>query len=133
MEYYLDTKNLNPKGFFVYHAIIVKNLDKGYLGLNVFHTIECYVAMLLLALWQPVFYYIAFGFFIHHLLDQIFLIKMKHPFARALSIVEYSLRRKDHPVTLRQIVSRGDPDLDGIPDAEKWLRIWGMDYAPLKR
>ncbi len=126
LEYYLDTKNLNPRGFFVYHAIVVKNLDKGYLGLNIFHTIECYILLLILAGWFPIFYYVVFGFFTHHVLDQIFLIRLKHPFARALSVVEYCVRRKKHPVSLREIVKSGEVNIEGILDADRWLSKWKM-------
>ena len=92
LEYVKDTKNIKPKGFFVYHDILLKNLDKGYLGFNLFHTIECYLLLLWLGQLYPAFYYILGGFLFHHLFDQVSLTKQKHPFARAFSIPEYLIR-----------------------------------------
>ena len=38
IEYIVDTKSLNILGFPTYIGVIRQNMDKNYLGLNIFHT-----------------------------------------------------------------------------------------------
>ena len=129
IEYVADTKNFSPKGFFVFHKILAKNFDKDYLGLSLFHTLECYLLIFLLAHWFPVCYYILFGFLFHHAVDQIFLIRMKQPFRRAFSIIEYYFRRKNHVTSLNEFLQQGNIDVEGIPDLPRWLVKWGIDVG----
>jgi len=129
IEYVADTNNFNPRGLLVYHEIITKNLDKNYLGLNVFHTFECYLLMLILAHWFPVYYYILLGFLFHHLADQIGLVKMGKPFVRAFSILEYAIRKKRHEISLKKILSQGTANIEGVPDINKWFVKWGINCS----
>ena len=130
IEYAADTKSLNPKGFFVYQAILVKNLDKDYLALALFHTVECYLFLFLLAYWVPVCYYILFGCLFHYAIDQIFLTYRKQPFKRAFSIIEYYFRRKNHVTSIRDFFQQENINLEGISDVHKWLIKWGVIQNP---
>lgn len=108
VEYYRDTRSLDLKGFFKYHEILSNNLDN-YLGLNLFHTIECYIILFFIGLALPDAYLVLFAFLFHHLFDQIKLTWMRKPFARAFSIVEYFIRRKKYHTSLMEILAgRGE-------------------------
>ncbi len=93
IEYYRDTGKLDIKGFFKHHEILLHNLDN-YLGINLFHTVECYIILFLATPYFPDAAWILSGFLFHHLFDQIQLIKMRKPFARAFSVVEYFIRKQ---------------------------------------
>lgn len=95
-EYYLDTKRLDLKGFFHYHDILFCNIkNKNFLGLNIFHTIEFYIFIFILAYFYfSIFYWILLGCIFHHIFDQIQLINKKNFFARAFSVIEYLIRKK---------------------------------------
>lgn len=99
LEYYIDRRRLDIRGMIEYHDILLHNLD-GYLGLNLFHTIECYLLLFVMGLYFPMVDFILLGFLFHHLLDEIQLIKMKKPFVRAFSIAEYFIRKPHYFTTL---------------------------------
>lgn len=103
IEYYLDTRRLDIGGLFKYHDLLLKNLD-GYLGLNLFHTVECYAAIGAMGVFYPDAWLILGGFLFHHMLDQIQLIRIGRPFARAFSIVEYYIRKRHYFTTLHEAV-----------------------------
>ena len=105
VEYYRDTLSIDLKGFFEYHNILSNNLDN-YLGLNLFHTIECYIILFFAGLILPDLHLILYGFLFHHLFDQIKLTWMKRPFARAFSIIEYFIRRKHYYTSLRELLAK---------------------------
>lgn len=105
VEYYRDTLSIDLKGFFEYHDILSNNLDN-YLGLNLFHTIECYIILFFAGLVLPDLRLVLFGFIFHHLFDQIKLTWMKRPFARAFSIIEYFIRRKHYYTSLKEILKK---------------------------
>lgn len=106
IEYYTDTRKFSIKGLFEYHNVLLKNLD-GYLGLNLFHTIECYIILFCLGLFLPSVNFILMGFLFHHLFDQIQLCVLHKPFARAFSIVEYLIRRKNYFTTISHVLKKG--------------------------
>ncbi|MFC1693298.1 hypothetical protein ACFL1R_07330 [Candidatus Latescibacterota bacterium] len=93
IEYYNDTGRISVRGLLTYHDILVNNLEN-YLGLNVFHTLECYLVLFLASLYFPPLKLILAGFLFHHLFDEIELISRKRPFVRAFSILEYFIRKK---------------------------------------
>lgn len=103
--YYRDTRRLDLKGFFEYHEILSNNLDN-YLGLSLFHTIECYVILFLAGLILPDLHLILYGFIFHHFFDQLKLTYMKKPFARAFLIIEYFIRRKHYHTSLRELLAK---------------------------
>jgi len=104
VAYYIDTRRVGIKGLLEYHEILVKNLDN-YLGLSLFHTVECYLILFCLGQIFPDIYFVLAGFLFHHLLDQIQLSLMKRPFARAFSVVEYFIRRKNYFTSIDQVLN----------------------------
>ncbi len=93
IEYYAYIRRLDVKGMLRYHEWQLNNLE-GRLGLNLFHTVECYLIIFLFGIFFPTANFILMGFLFHHLFDEILLIKKKNPFARAFSIAEYFIRKK---------------------------------------
>jgi hypothetical protein len=134
IQYADDTKNMSPKGFFVYndfldHNLFNGNIDRDYLCINLFHTFECYLLLLFFASSFPVLYYVLFGFLFHHLFDQIYLIKKKIPFIRAFSIPEYFIRKKNKITSMREILEIEKVHTLEFPDLDKWIVKWGMKEA----
>ena len=132
IQYTEDTKSLDPKGFFAYFNFIDHNLfrgtiDKDYFCLNIFHTIECYLLLLFYGNSFPIFYYVLGGFLFHHLFDQIHMIKQKVPFARAFSILEYYLRKKNKITSMREILKKEQVSTTEFPDIATWIAKWGME------
>lgn len=93
IEYYTYIRRLDIKGMLKYHEWQLNNLE-GRLGLNLFHTIECYLIIFLLGKFFPAANFILMGFLFHHLFDEIQLIKLGKPFVRAFSVAEYFIRKK---------------------------------------
>lgn len=131
-EYVADTKNFHPKGLFVYDDIRILNLDKNFKVLHLFHTIECYLFLFWVAHIYPVFYYVLSGFLFHHLFDQISLIRLKIPFMRAFSILEYIIlkRKKSYITSIRELFRHEDVNVHGISNLDYWLRLWGIQQEP---
>ena len=128
IEYVVDTRSLNILGFFTYSGIVRQNMDKNFLGLNIFHTFEFYFFVFMLANIFPLFYYVLSGLLFHHMADQVFLIRIRKPFARAFFIIEYFVRRRKRKyiTSIRGIFQKGNVNLDGIHNLEKWLIKWGI-------
>ena len=55
IEYVVDIRSLNILGFFTYSSVVRQNMDKNYLGLNIFHTFEFYFFVFMLANIFPFF------------------------------------------------------------------------------
>ena len=128
IEYIVDTKSLNILGFPTYIGVIRQNMDKNYLGLNIFHTFEFYCIILILANTFPLFYYVLSGFLFHHIADQLYLIKKRKPFARAFFVVEYFLRRRKnkYATSIRDIINADNVNMVGISNLDMWLNKWGI-------
>ena len=137
IQYVDDTKNLNPKGFFVYFNVLDnyvknRNIEKDYLCINLFHTIECYLLLLLLAGLFPVLYYVLFGFLFHHLFDQIYMIKNKILYCRAFSILEYFIRKKNKITSIHEMLESKQVNITEPPDLDKWAIKWGVKKMQLQ-
>lgn len=105
LEYYMATKRLDLKGLFDYHGKLVDNLD-GFLGLNVFHTLELYLLIFISSFYYPVMGTVLMAFLFHHLFDQIALSYMGRPFARAFSFFEYLYRKQFYCTTLASLEAK---------------------------
>lgn len=125
-EYVVDTRDFSLKGCSAYYIVLLKNVDKGFLGLSVFHTVEMYLILLLFTNWFPVLFYVLMGFLFHHFFDMLSLVRQGIPFARAFSVVEYFVRRKRHLTSIRQILSLENVDVEGIIGLDKLLTRWGI-------
>jgi len=76
------------------------------IGLNIFHTLECHLCLLLLGLYvSPKFMLVLLGFMLHHIFDQIYLARLGYPFVRALSVLEYYVRSR-HLITMKQLARK---------------------------
>ena len=104
IEYVYVTRCFDIKGMIKVHDLALNNMH-GLIGLNIFHTFECYLPLLFLGFWHKIFFFVLGGFLFHHLFDQIALIKMGYPFARAFSILEYYWRRPYY-TTLGDLIRR---------------------------
>lgn len=126
IEYVVDTRDFSFKGINTFYDILIKNIDKNYLGLSLFHTIEFYLLLLLFAQWFTILYYILSGFIFHHVFDTILLIRDKVTFARAFSVIEYFIRRSKHLVSVKEILQLENVNTEDICDLEKWKLKWGV-------
>lgn len=105
IDYYWYTGKLSIKGFFEYYEFIKENMDN-FLGLNVFHTIECYIILFLSGFFFDDLHFVLMGFLFHHLFDQIQLIMWKKPFARAFSIIEFIIRKPYYETSIHDVLLR---------------------------
>jgi hypothetical protein len=126
IEYVVDTRDFSLKGISTFYDILLKNKDKNYLGLSLFHTVEFYLLIFLSAKWVTIFYYVLAGLIFHHLFDLIFLARHKIPYAKAFSVIEYFIRRNRHLVSVKEILRLENANTEGIPDLEKWKLKWGV-------
>lgn len=107
IEYYLETRTVSIRGLFTYHKVLLNNLNN-YLGLNLFHTLECYAILLFAGFYFSEAYFILMGFLFHHVFDQIQLMSINKPFSRAFSIIEYAIRRKKYYTSLGEVLKKGE-------------------------
>ena len=59
--------------------------------------------------------------------DQIYMIKQKIPFARAFSILEYYMRKKNKITSMREILKKEQVNTTEFPDIATWVAKWGME------
>jgi len=110
VESHYITGEPGPKAMFRLRDLAHKHFSET-LGMNLLHTFEAYVLIYLLGtLVSPLFFYVLAGFLFHHLFDQIYLTSKGHPFVRALSLIEYFIRKKNY-LTIKQLVEKY-----GLPD-----------------
>jgi hypothetical protein len=126
IEYIIDTRDFSLKGVSTFYDILLKNKDKNYLGLSLFHTIEFYFLIFLFAKWFAILYYVLAGLIFHHIFDLISLIRHKILFVRAFSVIEYFIRRKRHIVSVKEMLRLKNVNTEGIPELEKWMLRWGV-------
>jgi hypothetical protein len=85
------------KQMFTYYDIMSDWKDRqGWLGLNIFHTIEIIIGIYLISVWtnSDVIKAIFWGMVLHMILDIIYLLKIRGLFLRAFSLIEYVIRKK---------------------------------------
>ena len=129
IEYVRDTRSFDVRGVFVYSNLIEENLDKNYLVLSAFHTIEFFILLLCLTPLFPSLVYVIAGMALHMATDLYHsIITLRQPFARAFSVLEYLYRsRSDKYVTsVRELVRKDNLNVSGIRDISGWLRKWNV-------
>lgn len=92
-DYAIVCKRFDIKGMFKYHRFLWSNRELIY-GLNIFHTIEIFLILFFLGFWLFYFWIVLFGFFVHLMFDLYYLYKHSSISNRAISIIEYIIRRK---------------------------------------
>lgn len=98
VDHYFDfaivCKRFGIGDMFKYHNWVWQKRASVY-GLSVFHTAEVFFALFILGFWSYYFWIILFGFFVHLMFDFYSLYKDGNVFNRAISIIEYLIRRND--------------------------------------
>ena len=95
--YHNNFRDFSIKNMVKYHSILFKKMHRPeFLGLNVFHTVESLAVVYFIALLlnSDVIMAVLWGMLFHLFLDLLYLSKNKALFKRALSIIEYRIRRK---------------------------------------
>lgn len=100
-------RDWSPAGMFAFHEHIFTHVHRPeFLALNLFHTVEWFLLVACAMLWQgsAILFAVLLGMVFHLALDLLRLAGHRAVFSRALSVIEYWIRR-------RAIVRRGlDPD-----------------------
>lgn len=94
--YTLKTGRYDIPGMFrFFREVIDEHLYSiPYIGVCIFHTVEFFLAVAILALFFPLLQYLLAGLVLHILLDIYDLIRLKVPFIRAYSLIEHMFRRR---------------------------------------
>ncbi len=132
IEYVRDTGSLDPKGIFTYCNLIEKNLDKNFLVLSIFHTLEFCTLMFMLTPVFPLLTYVLAGILFHLAADLYHIVfTLGRPFARAFSIVEYLYRSKNgkYVTSVQELVQAKNLNTDKLDNFNDWLDKWGMREA----
>ena len=126
IEYVRDTKSWDLRGIFAYAKIIENNLDKKFLFIAPFHTLEFLLLILLLALWHPVIMYVFAGMVYHLCVDILYLRKFGYRFARAYSLIEYICRSSSgkYIVTVGKLIKQENLVTAGIHNINSWMEKW---------
>ncbi|MEK7444424.1 MAG: hypothetical protein AABZ70_06185 [candidate division NC10 bacterium] len=100
-------RDFGARGMFAYHDHLYARIRGGaFVGLSLFHTIECFLLVAAGAFWwhSGLLFAALWGMVFHLSLDLVRLAGKRAPFSRALSVVEYWIRR-------RRLIRQGiDPD-----------------------
>jgi hypothetical protein len=129
IEYVQDTGSLDPRGVFIYCNLIEKNLDKNFLVLNIFHTVEFCTLVLMLTLVFPLLAYVLAGILFHLAVDLYHIVfTLRRPFARSFSIAEYLYRSKNgkYITSVQELVQTKNLHTDKLDNFNDWLDKWGM-------
>jgi len=129
IEYVRDTRSYDVRGVFAFSSLIEVNLDKNYLVLSAFHTIEFFILLLCLTPLFPVLKYVIAGMALHMVTDLYHIsIRLRQPFARAFSVLEYLYRsRSDKYLTsVRELARQDNFNVQGVRDISGWLRKWNV-------
>jgi len=126
VDYIRHTRNLDVRGVFACCKLIEKNLNKPFLVLNIFHTIEFFILITCLATLFPVFYYVLAGCLFHMVCDMVHLLRNDNLFVRAYSLFEYVYRSRTgrYVLSARDLVENHEPDISGISEVQSWLQKW---------
>lgn len=92
-DYMIVCKRFDIRGMFKYHRFLWSNKESVY-GISIFHTIEIFLILFLLGFWSHYFWMVLLGFFVHLMFDLYYLYKYATITNRAVSIIEYLIRRK---------------------------------------
>ena len=127
VEYIRQTRSLDVRGVFAFCKLIENNLNKRFLVWNMFHTIEFFGLIACLATFFPVFYYVLAGCIFHMACDIIHLLRNNNLFVRVYSLLEYGYRGSTglYVLSVRNLVEKHEPDINGISEIWFWLQKWG--------
>jgi hypothetical protein len=132
-EYVRDTKSCDVRGLFTYCNLIEENLDKNFLVLSTFHTIEFFILMLCLSSLYPGLAYVVAGMALHMVTDLYHIsVTLRRPFARAFSLVEYIYKsRNDNYLTsVKELVQQDHLNGNSTRNVQHWLQKWNLLGKP---
>jgi hypothetical protein len=95
LHYIYRRKNLSVRGMFSFYDEVWKKRDILF-GMSFFHTAEVLFLLAAAGFRWPELWAVAAGFFVHMLFDLFNLYRHKVPFVRAISIVEFFIRKKKY-------------------------------------
>jgi hypothetical protein len=95
LHYIYRKKNLSVRGMFSFYDDVWEKRDTLF-GMAVFHTAEVLILLVAAGFRWTGLWAVAAGFLVHMLFDLFHLYRHKVPFVRALSIVEFFIRRKKY-------------------------------------
>jgi hypothetical protein len=95
LHYIYRKKDLSVRGMFSFYDEIWDRRESVF-GISVFHTAEVLLLLVAAGHWYPLLRVVAAGFLVHMLFDFLHLLWHRVPFARALSITEYFIRKKKY-------------------------------------
>lgn len=126
IEYVRDTKSWEMRGLFAFSKLIEINLNKNYLVLSAFHTIEFFGLILALCAVLPFMKYVFIGLLYHMAADIVHLLRLRQPFARAYSLMEYMYRSRNPEilVSIHELMKNESLNTSGIHDIQHWMRTW---------
>lgn len=126
VEYVRDTKCFDIRGLFTYSKLTELNLERNFLVLSAFHTVECFALIAVLAFVYPVLWYLLAGMLYHLAADIVNMIWLGKPFGRAYSLIEYLLRSKKriYITSMHELLRRQDIITDGVQNFDFWKRRW---------
>jgi len=129
IEYVRDTGSLDVRGVFTCSKLIEKNVHKKFLVINIFHTVEFFLMVLLLAKSFPWLYYVLAGMLYHMLFDLMHVVRNRTPFARAYSNIEYLYRRSisKYITSVKDLFAMEDLNTSGVKNIEYWFWKWGIE------
>lgn len=129
IEYVRDTRSLDVRGVFPCCKLIETNLDKRFLVINCFHTIEFFALILLLSTLVPALIFVLGGMIYHLAFDLVHLFRIGQPFARAYSIFEYLYRAKkpECVISVKELIGRENLNIAKVRDFSYWASKWGAN------
>jgi len=95
LHYIYRKKNLSVRGMFSFYDDVWERRH-AFFGISVFHTVEVLLLLAAAGFWRTELWAVAVGFFVHLLFDLFHFYRHKVPFLRALSILEFFIRRKKY-------------------------------------
>ena len=95
LHYLYRKKNLSVRGMFSFYDNVWDRRREVF-GIEIFHTAETLLLLVAAGFWHPAFWAVAAGFFAHMLFDFLHLAWHRVPFVRALSFVEYGIRKRNY-------------------------------------
>ncbi len=126
-EYVRDTKSCDLRGLFTYCNLIEDNLDKNFLVLSAFHTIEFFSVMVGLSVLFPELVYVVAAMVLHMITDLYHIsIKLRRPFARAFSLAEYiyKSRTEQYLTSVKELVRQEQLTVISARNVQHWLQKW---------
>lgn len=126
-EYVRDTKSFDVRGLFTYCNLIEDNLDKNFLVLSAFHTIEFFIVMVGLSVLCPELIYVVAAMVLHMITDLYHIsITLRRPFARAFSLIEYMYKSRSdlYLTSVKELVRQEKLNITTARNVQHWLQKW---------